>query len=109
MEHNEKVYSKDDLSGQSKYNMLLKFVKNNAKTLTRKVFTMASTPHDDVNQMFDNVPKRYKLEAIKEFEWNHYLTSEEYRHDIATECITQVGAKLLEVMLIFISVVRLES
>ena len=29
-----------------------------------------------------------------EFEWNHYLSSEDYRHDIVTECITQVGAKV---------------
>ena len=35
MEYNEKVYSKDDLSRQSKYNTLLELIKNNTKTMTR--------------------------------------------------------------------------
>ena len=31
---------------------------------------------------------------MTDFEWNHYLSSEEYRHGIVTECITQVGTKV---------------
>ena len=55
-EYNKKVYSKDDLSGQSKSNTLLELVKNYAKVLTRKAFSMASTPNNDIDQMFKNVP-----------------------------------------------------
>ena len=84
MEYNEKVYSKDNLSRQSKYYTLLELVKNNAKTLTRKAFNMASTPNDEVTQMFTNVPMIYKLEAMTEFECNNYLSSGDYRHDIVT-------------------------
>ena len=50
MEYYEKVSSKDDLFGQSKYNTLLELVKNNAKTLTRKAFNIASKPNDNINQ-----------------------------------------------------------
>ena len=70
MEYNEKVYSKDNLSRQSKYYTLLELVKNNAKTLTRKAFNMASTPNNDVTQMLTNVPIIFKLEAMTEFKWN---------------------------------------
>ena len=94
LEYNEKVFTKDDLSGQSKYNTLLELVKNNAKTLTRKAYNMASVPSDDVNLMFTNVPIRLRLQALSQSEWENYLRSEEYQHDIVTECITQVGAKI---------------
>ena len=95
MEYNEKVYSKDNFSGQSKYNTLLELVKNNTKTLTRNVYNMASMSNKDVNQMFTNVPIRFNLESMTEFKWNNYLNSEEYCHDIVMECITQVGAKVI--------------
>ena len=44
--------------------------------------------------MFTNVPIKFKLEAMTQFEWDKYLRSEAYQHEIVLESITQIGAKI---------------
>ena len=93
-EFNEKVFSQMQLSASSKYNALLQMVQNNALTVCRSAYTMASTVNDDVNLMFTTVPIKFKLQAMSQAQWEHYLLGEDYQHDIVRECITQIGAKI---------------
>ena len=81
-------------------------VKNIALTLFRAAYSMSTTPNDDVDLMFTNVPIKFKVLAMSQIEWDTYLLGEVYQHDVVRECITQIGAKFLarttqEAMLIF--------
>ena len=93
-EFNEKVFSQVQLSASSKYTALLEMVQNNALTVCRSAYIMASTVNDDVNLMFTTVPIKFKLQAMSQSQWENYLLGEDYQHDIVRECITQIGAKI---------------
>ena len=56
---------------------------------------MSTTVNEDINLMFTNISIKFKLLAISQIEWDNYLLSEEYQHDIVKECITQTGDKFL--------------
>ena len=93
-EFNEKVFSQVQLLASSKYTALLEMVQNNALTVCRSAFTMASTVSNDVDLMFTTVPIKFKLQAMSQTQWETYLKGEDYQHDIVRECITQIGAKI---------------
>ena len=91
---NEKVISQFQLSAGSKYNTLLEMVKNIALTVCSAAYSMSATVNEDVNQMFTNVPIKFKLLAMSQIEWNSYLLGEEYQHNVVRECITQTRARI---------------
>lgn len=47
--------------------MLLELVKNNAKILTGAVFSIPSTPNDNIDQMFTKVPIEFNIERLTQF------------------------------------------
>ena len=59
-EFNEKVFSQAKLSASSKYSVLLKIVQNIALAVCRAAYSMATTVNEDVDQMFTNVPIKFK-------------------------------------------------
>ena len=56
---------------------------------------MVSTPSNDIDQIFTNIPIKFKIEGLTQFKWDNYLRSEEYQHDIVLECITQISLKII--------------
>ena len=59
-EFNEKVFSQSQLSPGSKFNALLEMTKNIALTMCRAAYSMSTTVKEDVDQMFTNVPIKFK-------------------------------------------------
>ena len=53
-------------------------VKNIALTVCCTAYSMSTTPNDDFDQMFTNVPIKFKVLAMFQVEWDNYLLGKEY-------------------------------
>ena len=78
----QKVFSQAQLSASFKYSALLEMVQNIALAVCRSAYSMATTSNKDVDQVFTNIPIKFKLLAMFQTEWESYLLDEEYQHDI---------------------------
>ena len=53
--------------------MLLELIKNIALIVTHAAYIITSTVNDNLDQIFTNVPIKFKLEVMTKFEWDNYL------------------------------------